>query len=403
MEGRTARVRRALLLVAALALASMTLFVAFGRGPGGWTGGGEDQGEEEADAGRSASSGRSGVSDPAAGEGHAGSSDPGGGGRDSRDLAGAIDVATAAGLDWQGVVLPLLLELRGQGAAGLPGWTALLGASSDVRLRRVAAEEIGRLGREEGIASLARAASGDADEAVRVASAAAIGTIGGRRAAGELARLLASSPDEWVRVEAAGGLARSVAPEDGPVLVDLFLAEPQDGVRAGLVAAIARTGDADAARRLAGALAEGRLDPTGRMRALELLARLGAPVPVEVLLAEIRGGPPIVQRAALDALAAVAREESYPHLRGVYESERDLELRTWALEAMSRLGPGPAADHLERVARDAGAPPELRAAAVLFLSNSQGSAYLPLYEELSVDSTPEVLRSVARSCAETCR
>ncbi|MFZ5443773.1 MAG: HEAT repeat domain-containing protein, partial [Myxococcota bacterium] len=108
------------------------------------------------------------------------------------------------------------------GVGVLPAMAAHL-RHPDPDQRKFAADILGALGRQEGVAPLV-AALADEDANVRTSAAEALGRVGGAEARRALQQLL-GSPDVMLRVCALEGLAALAAPPPLPTLVPL-LADP---------------------------------------------------------------------------------------------------------------------------------------------------------------------------------
>ncbi|MBI4083919.1 MAG: HEAT repeat domain-containing protein [Candidatus Lambdaproteobacteria bacterium] len=242
--------------------------------------------------------------------------------------------------------------------------------SGDAFVRCLAAQALGRLGNRAAVPGLLGLLA-DEDVDVCCDAVAALGALGDRRAVPALLEVYAQAPLGELRLaaldalgriggEQAGALLRAVAQERdatwdevGPVGWDRYW-----DARRTAVSALGRLGDPSAAPVLARLLADEDGEDVASL-ALTALAALG-PAGAEVVCAQVRGGLPLVRRAAARTAGeqhlAVAQAALLEALKGA-----DPELRVEALRALARLeAPLPGMSWL-RLARDA--DPAVRAAA----------------------------------------
>lgn len=313
--------------------------------------------------------------------------------RSPGELASEI-CAAGPEADWKTEVQPRLVDLEALGPEAAPTWVRLLDEAADPRVRRVAARELGEHPLPGSAGALSRAVLGTADETLREIALGALARQG-REGVGFLLDLVERAGDLRLRFEAARTVPGVAGAEDAPRVFDLCLAEENDAVRSFLGETLARADGRGAALRAAAALRGAGLGARERIRALEIVARAGWQVPTEVLASELASPEPEVRMAAIDALVAAAREEAYPHLRGLYEGDPAAEVRLLALAGLGRLGPGPGRDFLHSLARDRAADPVVRSAALEALALEAAGACQPLFRELTLRDEPEPVRSTA--------
>ncbi|HNV03347.1 MAG TPA: HEAT repeat domain-containing protein [Vicinamibacterales bacterium] len=325
--------------------------------------------------------------------------------------------------------------------AAVPDLLALL-RDPEGRVRRRAAQAVGRVGLPEGAAPLAAVLASDADAEVRQMAAFALGLIRDRSSVGPL-RAALDDPSPLVRGRAAeslgllgdAGSAPAIAAMASAVLAAGGLAGvADDDVSAGVppladafrlaVVALARLKAADdllgvvlgssgglRVRWWPAAFALSRIDDARAEPALEAIARdggsvskafaargLGArrarsAVAALVRLVEARTAEPRAAVSAVRALGQIGDAQAAPALRSLLrDQDVDSNLKLEAIAALGALKDGPSLDTLVDLVGDAW--PAARAAALRAIREIDAETYLVVLSGLDADPHPSVRRAI---------
>jgi HEAT repeat protein len=203
--------------------------------------------------------------------------------------------------------------------------------SEDRRLRRKAAEELGRLGDEQAISGLIGALR-DSDQFVSAASALALGELKAKLAVDILVELL-RSPSTEVRGSSAQALGRIGDTKATQALLSL-LNDPEVYPRSAALGALGRIGDASIITNLTSILVK---DPESQVRtsAAEALGRIGDRQASEALVKALKDSSNYVRTAAAVALSQTGGENA---TLALIEALKDTDrlVRSAAAESLGR-------------------------------------------------------------------
>jgi len=270
------------------------------------------------------------------------------------------------------------------------------------RVRRRAAQAVGRVGLAEGVAPLAAVLAGDRDAEVRQMAAFAMGLIG-HRSAVEPLRAALRDPSLLVQGRAAEALGLIGDAESAQAIASMATARLAAVKTAGLEAdegAYPLDPAAEALRlaiyaltrlKAADALVSAVLDPAGQPRlawwpVAYALARTEDARVVPALATLLRSGGSVARAFAARGLGARRAAESVAALVPLAQGWRaDPRVAVAAIRALAQIGSGEAAAPLRAVAQARDADPNLRLEALAAL----GALKDPASVEIALDAVTD--------------
>ena len=285
------------------------------------------------------------------------------------------------------------------------------------RVRRRAAQAVGRVGLAEGVAPLAAVLAGDRDAEVRQMAAFAMGLIG-HRSAVEPLRAALRDPSLLVQGRAAEALGLIGDAESAQAIASMATARLAAVKTAGLEAdegAYPLDPAAEALRlaiyaltrlKAADALVSAVLDPAGQPRlawwpVAYALARTEDARVVPALATLLRSGGSVARAFAARGLGARRAAESVAALVPLAQGWRaDPRVAVAAIRALAQIGSGEAAAPLRAVAQARDADPNLRLEALAALGALKDPASVEIALDAVTDRWPAISadkRGTARS------
>lgn len=204
--------------------------------------------------------------------------------------------------------------------------------SEDKRVRRKAAEELGRIGSQQAVVALI-AALRDPDQMVAAAAAISLGELKDRRAVVALASALKDTSGE-VRGSAALALGRIGDRSVVTVLLDL-LRDKEVFPRASAISALGRIGDRQAVAQISLALSQDS-DPQVRTSAAEALGAIADISGRDALIAALKDQSNYVRTAAAAALGQLSSDTAIVDALIDALKDGDRMVRSAAAESLGR-------------------------------------------------------------------
>lgn len=265
--------------------------------------------------------------------------------------------------------------------------------SPEVRLRRQAAEELGRLRDSHATPALLVALS-DEDVTVRASVARALGLMRSADGLKELHRVLREDPDPQVRQSAAVSLGFIADPSSAEALIKT-LKDASPGPHFAACQALA----ALRAPSAVPALSESLSDPSSQFRrsAAQALGEIGEPSAIPALRPLLKDSDLSVRVAAVQSLGKLKDKDSVPALKKNLNRKSPPELRAASARALARQGNASGQSAALEVLSDTSAPTGVRLEAVQTLSEIGDKSLLPALKKVAEKDRDEYVKTAVNN------